>query len=341
VIDAAVLVVGGGAIGGVTAAKLTGAVRRVVVLDANREHVERLRAEGLLLDDVGAERRVVLDACADPEELDERFDFALVTLKAAFHHDALPPLREHDAADSFVSLGNGLVQDRIADLVGKDRLIAGIVEWGATNLGPGHLAKTTNGPFVVGELDGLPRDRTHRLAEVLQPAGEVRVTDDIRGMIWTKLLVNSVFSGLGAVAGLLYEEIVADPDGREVALAMWREGYDVGIAQGLALDRVLGVPAEALVVRAPEDRARAEPALERAMERHGKTKASMLQDLERGVPTEVDVIDGAVVDRGRAHGVPTPLHAAVVDLIHAAERGERRPERDGLRQLARRLGNEA
>jgi 2-dehydropantoate 2-reductase len=329
VIDAAVLVVGGGAIGGVTAAKLTGAVRRVVVLDANREHVERLQGEGLRLDDVGEERRVVIDACADPAQLDERFDFALVTLKAAFHEAALSPLRDLDAADSFVSLGNGLVQDRIAELVGPERLIAGIVEWGATNLGPGHLAKTTTGPFVVGELDGPPRERTHRLADALRPAGDVRVTDDIRGMIWTKLLVNSVFSGLGAVAGLLYEEVVAEPAGREVALAMWREGYDVGIAQGLTLDRVLGVPAAALA-----DPERADAALATAMDGHGKTKASMLQDLERGVPTEVDVIDGAVVERGRAHGVPTPLHERVVELIHAAERAERRPSPDGLHELA-------
>jgi 2-dehydropantoate 2-reductase len=60
----------------------------------------------------------------------------------------------------------------------------------------------------------------------------------------------------------------------------------------------------------------------------------MLQDLERGVPTEVDVIVGAVVDRGRRHGVGTPLHERAVDLIHAAERGERAPAPDGLRDLA-------
>jgi len=337
VIDASVLVVGGGAIGGVTAAQLTGSVRRVVVLDADREHVERLRGAGLRLDDLGEERRVAIDACADPAELGERFDFALVTLKAAGHEAALPPLRERDAADCFVSLGNGLVQDRVAELVGRERLIAGIVEWGATNLGPGHLARTTRGPFVVGELDGPPRERTRRLAEALAPAGEVRITDDIRGMVWTKLLVNSVFSGLGAVSGLLYEEVVADPAGREVALAMWREGYDAGVAQGLNLDRVLGVPAESLVVRDAADRPRAEEALDRAMERHGKTKASMLQDLERGAATEVDVIDGAVVERGRAHAVPTPLHERVVELVHAAERGERRPSPAALGELARQL----
>jgi 2-dehydropantoate 2-reductase len=321
-IDASVLVVGGGAIGGVTAAKLTGALRRVTVLDASREHVERLRA-GLELDDLGEQRRIAIDAHADPAELDERFDYALVTLKAAFHEAALPPLR--DAADHFVSLGNGLVQDRVAELVGGERLIGGLVEWGATNLGPGRLAQTTSGPFVVGELDGPPRERTHRLAEALGPAGEVKISEDIRSHIWAKLLVNSVFSGLGAVTGLLYEDVVADPDGRAVALAMWREGYEVGLAEGFAPGRVLGVEAAALA-----DPDRAEEALAIALANPGATKASMLQDLERGVPTEVDVIDGAVVERGRRHGLQTPLHAFVVDLIHA----ERAPSPDGLRELA-------
>ena len=221
------------------------------------------------------------------------------------------------------------MQDRIAELVGPERLIAGLVEWGATNLGPGRVAQTTSGPYVVGELDGPPRERTHRLAEVLGPAGEVRVSEDIRSQIWAKLLVNSVFSGLGAVTGLLYEDVVADPAGRAVALAMWREGYEVGLAEGLEPGRVLGVDAAALA-----DPERAEEALAIAMEGHGATKASMLQDLERGVPTEVDVIDGAVVERGRRHDVATPLHARVVALIHAAERGERTPSRDGLEHLA-------
>jgi 2-dehydropantoate 2-reductase len=320
-IDASVLVVGGGAIGGVTAARLTGAVRRVVVLDADADHVARLK-EGLRLDELGEERTVQVEAVAEPPG--ERFDFALVTVKAAHHEAALKPVD----AETFVSLGNGLVQDRIAGLVGADRLIAGIVEWGATNLGPGHLAQTTRGPFVVGELDGPPRERTHRLAEVLSPAAEVKVSDDIRSVIWAKLLVNSVFSGLRAVAGQTYAEVVADPDGRRVALTMWREGYDVGVAQGLTPGSVLGVEAAAL---AEGD----EESLATAMDGHGATYASMLQDLERGALTEVDVIDGAVVERGREHGVPTPLHERVVELIHGAERGEREPSPDALRELAK------
>ena len=93
-IDASVLVVGAGAIGGVAAAKMAGGVRRVAVLDANAEHVARMREPGLDLDVLGEERRVKLEAHADPADLDGPFDFALVTLKAPHLEEALAPLVE-------------------------------------------------------------------------------------------------------------------------------------------------------------------------------------------------------------------------------------------------------
>ena len=186
---------------------------------------------------------------------------------------------------------------------------------------------------MIGEPDGETKERTRLLAEVLETVAEVRITENISGQVWSKLLVNSAFSGLGAVSGLLYGEVVANPAGREAALAVWREGYDVGMAQGITLDEVLGVTADSLVVRGPEDRQRADEALDVAMGYAGATKASMLQDLEKGAKTEVDVINGGVVQRGREYNVQTPLNARVVELMHAMERGERRPGRDAFDEL--------
>src|SRR3712207_5553596 len=309
-------------------------VRRVAVLDADEEHVARMRA-GLKVDVLGEGRRVALEAHADPDGLDGPFDFALVTLKAPHLEAALAPLVERGLVRTYVSLGNGLVQERIAGIVGAGDLIWGTVEWGSTNLGPGRLAQTTRAPFVTGEPDGVTSDRTRLLAEALGVVEDVRLTENIRGQVWSKLLVNSSFSGLGAVSGLLYREVMEDPDGREVALALWREGYDVGMAQGFKLEKVLGVEAESLVLRGPEDRGRVEKAIDTAMGYAGATKASMLQDLERGLKTEVDVINGAVVGRGREHGVETPVNGRVVELMHAMERGERRPGRDVFEDLRR------
>ncbi len=325
-IDASVLVVGGGAIGGITAAKLTGEVRRVVVLDTDERHVERLREPGLTFEEAGAEHTVALDAVSTTAVLQGDFDFALVAVKSPFHRAALEPLAAAGNVAAFVSLGNGLIQDRMAELVGADRLLSCIVEWGGTNLGPGRVVRDTIAPMVVGELDGSERDRTRLLASCLEPVGEVRVTRNLRGQIWSKLLVNSAFTGLSAVSGLRYGGVAEHPDGRTAAYAIWAEGVAVAEAEGMALEGVLDVEPRELVERD-------DAALARMMAIAGNTKPSMLQDLEQGRATEVDVVNGGVAERGRAHAIATPFNDRVVELVHSMERGERSPAPEELTAL--------
>lgn len=333
-----VLIVGAGAIGGVTAARLTRAGRAVTVLDANAEHVERMRAPGLRLEEPDETSYVPMDAVTSADELTGRFDFALVTLKAPYLEAALTPLVHRDLVDTYVSLGNGLVQDRVAGLVGSERLLVGTVEWGATNLGPGHVRQTTFAPFVLGEVDGEDSPRLTALSEVLGSAARVRVTHNVVGQVWSKLLLNSTFSGLGTVCGQTYGEVVAQPLGPQVAFALWTEGYDVARAAGVELDHVLGVEPVDLVVREQADVGAATEALDVVMDQVAATRASMLQDLERGLPTEVDVINGGVAATARRVGLPSPLNARVVDLVHECERGERAPGPGVLAELSELAG---
>ena len=142
-----VLVLGGGAIGGITAAKLDA---DVVVLDANEEHVAKLTNPGLVIND---EPPVRLDAVASVDALEGEFDFALIGVKAPLHDVAIPPLVERGGIDAFVTLGNGLIQDRIEAMVGEGNLLACLVEWGGTNVGPGELIRDSLGGYVLGELD--------------------------------------------------------------------------------------------------------------------------------------------------------------------------------------------
>jgi 2-dehydropantoate 2-reductase len=331
IIDASVLVVGGGAIGGITAAKLTGAVRRVVVLDSDVRHVALLREPGLTFDEAGAEHTVALDAVSSPAELEGRFDFALIAVKSPFHRAALEPLAGSPNIGAFVSLGNGLIQDRMAELVGADRLLSCIVEWGATNLGPGRVVRDTIAPMVVGELDGTERPRTQLLARCLRAVGDVRLTRNLRGQIWSKLLVNSAFTGLSAVSGLRYGAVAEHPDGRAAVYAIWAEGFAVAWAEQVTLDTVLDVHPRELVERD-------DAALARMMAIAGNTKPSMLQDLEQGRPTEVDVVNGGVAQRGSAHRIATPFNDRVVEVVHAMERGERSPAPQELTELVRVAG---
>lgn len=330
-----ILVVGAGAIGGVTAAQLTRAGHDVVVLDANTEHVARLRAPGLLFDRLGTEHRVVLDAVDRPDRLTGRFDLALVTLKSAHLESALAPLVARGIVDTYVSLGNGLVQQVVADIVGSDRLLAGIVEWGATNVAAGHVRQTTKAPFLVGEVDGRLTPRATRVAEILADAAPgTRATTEIAGGIWTKLLLNSTFSGLGAIGGGLYGDVADDPVGRRAAFRLWTEGYDVAAALGVRLDEIFDIRPSQLVVRTERDVAAATTALGVLMARAAPTKASMSQDLERGARTEVDVINGGVVRAAERLGRSAPLNREVVAIVHEYEEGIGRPGPAAYRRIA-------
>src|SRR5512134_4178619 len=148
---ARILVVGGGAIGGITAAQMQ---CDVVVLDANTEHVARLRDPGLSYAQEGVEHTVQLDAVISLDELNGDFDFALIAVKSPLHREVLEPLVARGGIETYVSLGNGLIQDRIEALVGKGNLLACIVEWGGSNVGPGRLVRDSPGGYMIGELDG-------------------------------------------------------------------------------------------------------------------------------------------------------------------------------------------
>jgi hypothetical protein len=132
------------------------------------EHAARMRDPGLVYEERGEVRTVRVDAVTRADELDGRYDLALIAVKAPLHRTALEPLVARDAADAYVSLGNGLIHNRLAQIVGRERLLACLVEWGGTNLGPGRLVRDTVAPMVVGELDGAERDRTRLLARCLE-----------------------------------------------------------------------------------------------------------------------------------------------------------------------------
>jgi 2-dehydropantoate 2-reductase len=186
--------------------------------------------------------------------------------------------------------------------------------------------RDTIAPMVVGELDGSERPRTQLLARCLEAVGDVRLTRNVRGQIWSKLLVNSAFTGLSAISGLRYGEVARHPDGRAAVYAIWAEGFAVAWAEEITLDRVLDVEPRELIDRDDE-------ALARMMAIAGNTKPSMLQDLEQGRPTEVDVVNGGVAQRARAHRIATPFNDRVVELVHAMERGERAPAPRELTEL--------
>jgi 2-dehydropantoate 2-reductase len=305
-----------------------------VVLEADPAHARLIRDPGLIVDRDGRRTSVPMEVVERPADLNGRFDVALLFLKANHLAGAVPALVRDDRVDLYLSFGNGLVQSQVSDMVGAGRMAAGIVEWGATRVGPGHVVRTTEAPFVLGQADVSRSEKLSEMVSLLGAVAPVELADHIDSRIWSKLVLNSTFSGLGAVSGLLYEGVAAHPLGRTVAYELWAEGCAVATGAGVSLDPVAGVDPYELVIRSSDDLAAAERALDELMSKLGPTKASMLQDLLGGRLTEVDVINGGVSSVGARVGEATPYNDAVVQMVHDMETGRRRPDPAVFEELA-------
>lgn len=319
--------------GGAIAAQLVGSVGRLVVLDTNEAHVERIREQGLTIDSEKGSESVPLEAVADATDLSGHFDFALVTVKSPFMVSALQPLADRGGIDAFVSLGNGLVEDLVASVVGADRVIGGVMEFGATNVGPGLIRRTAGGAVAVGEIDGVTRERTTALFVAMRTVDEIELSRHIRDRIWSKLMSNIVLSGLSAISGSRTGAVCADPNGIAAAVGIAEEGFSVAQAHGVNLDPNFGADAREYSPR-EVGYERAEAAMRNALTTANGVRPSMLQDLDAGRPTEVDVISGALVEEGRKVDYVAAANETVVRLVHEIESGDREPGPTLLREVA-------
>ena len=214
-------------------------------------------------------------ACWTPstsvDELEGEFDFALVAVKSPLHHVALEPLVARGGIGAFVSMGNGLIQDRMEGIVGAGQPARVHRRVGRLQRRAGaaraRLARRLHGRRARRRRCASARASWRAL---LEPVGHTRVTDNVRGMIWSKLLINTTFTGLSAVSGLRYGGVAEQ--GPDAVFALWAEGVAVGDAQGLTLESIHETD--------PHEFDEAE--LARMMESMANVRPSMLQDLDAG-----------------------------------------------------------
>ena len=191
---------------------------------------------------------------------------------------------------------------------------------------PGFYEQRNAGHILIGELSGGNRARAERVCQAMRGGIEVRVTTNIRGAVWSKLLLNCSVTTIGAIAGRTMREYIALPHGRKLFDLAYDEALTVALAVGVHPERMLVDPIP------PGWSGRSVPGeaherwLREILAFYGDVKPSMLQDFERGRPTEIDFINGRVVDLGRTNGIPTPANAAIVEIVHAITRGELRPD---------------
>lgn len=338
---ARILVVGAGALGGVIAARLTASGRTVWLATRDAGTADRLKASGLHLSGVGGAVSVVMNEIAPLDAYGERdaFDLVVLATKAQDAMQVAPKLvRLLGAGGVLLPIQNGGVAQALADRLGQDRILGGLSNLGATMNEPGSYEQRNAGHLLVGELSGGDTARGERVRQAMSGGVEVRVTTNLRGAVWSKLLLNCSVTTIGAIAGRTMREYIALPHGRRLFDLAYDEALTVALASGVQPQRMLVEPIPP-GRSGPSVPGEAHDAwLREILASYGDVKPSMLQDFERGRPTEIDFINGYVADVGRTMGIPTPANAAIVKTVYSITRGELRPDPSLLGRTLASLG---
>lgn len=308
-----VAVYGAGAVGSYFGAKfaLAGAP---VTLIARPIHVEAIRERGLLFESGGDSRHLPIHA-SDQADAVANADLVLICVKSrdtvSAAREVVSRLRPGAIA---LSLQNGVDNAGLMREQASLDAMAAVVYVGASMPGPGHLRHAGRGELVIGEygppLPGVARDpgRGPRVVSWCERAGfGCKRVDDIHAALWTKLVMNAVYNAISALTHATYAKVVTD----EAVVATMREA----IRECVAVAR-----AEGVAIRDAD--ALADSAIAWGAALHDVTSSTQ-QDLSAGRPTEIDALNGYVVRRGDALGVPTPVNRALTGLVRLADRVRR------------------
>lgn len=295
-------IIGTGAMGCLFAAKLS-PIANVTMLGTWREGILALQAHGIRLEN-DHEVRIPVRALGDPLGVGP-VDLALVLVKGYQTERAANWARKILADDGLaLTLQNGLGNlEVIAAQVGKNRAVLGVSMQGATLLGPGHVRHGGNGMTTIA-ASPQNRSRLETVAYLFTRAGiETRLTDDVQALLWNKLVVNTAINALTAILRVPNGWLADSAEASAVMAEAARETARVAKALGVKLE-VDDPGLRALQV------ARATAA----------NYSSTLQDVLRGTPNELEMINGAVVREGRRLGIPTPVNEALFNLARAMDR---------------------
>ena len=310
-----IAIIGAGAVGGSIAALLDRSGHDVEVT-ARNEHLAAIRQNGLHLTGAWGDHHARVEANATVTKAP---DLAIVTTKAL---DAPAALQENArwlrgipilvVQNGLDSLSNARIVARNSDVVG------GLAVYAASYLAPGSVAVTTAGPIYLGNEESSLA--VEYVAGILGAAMPVTVIHNFTGAQWTKLIVNQI-NALPAITGLSAQQVIAHPKLRRILTASMREAVGVGLAQGVRFAALQGLSHGALRLfhLLPAGIGQLLPLIMKWRMGRTPNPGSTLQSIRRGQRTEIDFLNGAVVDAGKAKSVPTPVNAALVTLVHEVE----------------------
>ncbi len=296
-----VCIVGTGALGSLFGGLLARAGAHVHVYNpSNVEHIRAIQSEGLLLERENAPIRVAVHATTTPDPLAEA-QLVGIFVKAHQTAQAMEQIAPRVRSQTWVlSLQNGIgMEEEILRFVPQERFLRGVTAQGATLLGPGRVRWAGVGPTRLGRWRGPLVPEIEQIIALFRCAEiETEYSEEIERLLWEKLIINCAINPLTALLDRPNGAIVQDTELREISGAVAREALRVARTHGVVLSEAEAVARVETVAR-----------------KTAQNISSMLQDVRRGRPTEIEYINGTVVREGRRVGVATPLNLLLMRLV--------------------------
>ena len=340
-----ILIIGAGAIGGITAAILSRNNIDITVVTRKGSHFDSIKKDGLKIE--GYEEAFHFPIYSSFKDLKGTFKHVLVVVKNPSTEEVAKQLKKNITEESLVySLQNGFGNtDILAKHIPRNQIVAGVIGWGATYLGNGKLRITSEtGDFILGFEDGKNTNdpRLLEIKEILDLWKPTILTSNIIGYRWAKLIVNSVLASIGGLLGQTLGAMMKHKIVGPILGDMKDEGLFIADAHKIKLEKVDGMNIRNFFYK-PKSSDGVFKRVSRSIlssiintvgaRRHGKIYPSLLTDLNRGKKTEIEFLNGYIERKGKELNLETPISTFLVKAINEIEEGKRKIGMGNLPEL--------
>jgi len=318
-------VVGAGAIGGICAGWIKHAGYHVQVVVRTPEHARQIMEDGIQITGIKGDLTIKMDAVSRVEDMDADRDMVLLCVKATEMMEAAEKLRKRLKPGAMVvSLQNGFCEEALAGVLGRETVIGCVTGWGATLHSPCRLEMTSPGDFIVGSIDNKPDTRLEQVRALLDCVLPTKISNNIAGDLYSKLIINSCITSVGAVCGLYLGQMLSRQKARLIFLRIMEEA--------MAVAKAMGIEVEVFAGKLDYYRFLENKGVFADLKRHlflralgfkyRKLKSSSLQSLERGKQTEIDYLTGFITSNASRFNISAPVNTQVLEMVKKIEQGK-------------------
>lgn len=339
-----IAIFGAGAAGSYLGAFLTREGHDITLIDMWGEHVDAMKRDGLHVSGTQGEFTVQVNALhlSDAQQITQRFDIVFLSMKSYDTEWASHVVKRLVTSDGVVVNAQNCMNDQLtASIVGYQKQVGcvmsgitvSLMEPAQVHRGGQPGRERGHDVFRVGEMHGMITPRVEEIAEMLSCIDGSKTTSNIWGERWSKLTTNSIGNPVTAMTGLGSQGIASNPRARLIQIQIAKESAQVGLALNVPITPISGVPAETW---SKADQGDVFEELDaRLLPKEGTSdwKSSMAQDVAKGRRTEIEYMNGYLVQRGKEIGVPTPINSAIVEVVRGIDRGEIKPDASNVERV--------